>query len=185
MTHGKKVGNLGALEQLVMDHVWASGPATAESVREALHSRHAMKDSTVRTVLRRLEEKGFLRHEVDGRTFVYRAVQGRRNLAARAVSQHHEVDAIICLGVILKGETPHNDYIAREVARGISQIHAATGIPATFGVLTPNTMEQAKARAGGTMGNKGIEAAEAALAMIHLLNEIKQGTKKQNKSVGF
>lgn len=86
MTQSKKIGSLGALEQLIMDHLWVHGPATAESCREALNSRHAMKDSTVRTVLRRLEEKGFLRHEVNGRTFVYRAVQGRRNLAARAVS---------------------------------------------------------------------------------------------------
>jgi|SRR5579863_1808423 len=86
MTQAKRVGNLGELEQLVMDHVWASGPTTAESCREALYSQHAMKDSTVRTVLRRLEEKGLLRHEVEGRTFVYRAVQGRRNIAARAVS---------------------------------------------------------------------------------------------------
>jgi 6,7-dimethyl-8-ribityllumazine synthase len=105
--------------------------------------------------------------------------------AARAVSQHQEVDAIICLGVVLKGETSHNDYIAREVSRGIAQIHAATGIPATFGVLTPNTLEQAKARAGGAKGHKGVEAAEAAVAMIHLFNEIKKGSKKQNKSVGF
>ena len=74
---------------------------------------------------------------------------------------------------------------SHEVARGISQIHAATGIPATFGVLTPNTLEQAKARVGGSKGNKGAEAAEAAVAMIQLLEEIKQGTKKQNKSVGF
>ena len=86
MTQTRKAANLGELEQLVMDHVWAGGPVTAESCREALHSRHAMKDSTVRTVLRRLEEKGLLRHEVEGRTFVYRSVQGRRNLAARAVS---------------------------------------------------------------------------------------------------
>jgi len=104
--------------------------------------------------------------------------------AARAVVQHRDVDAVVCLGVILKGETPHNAYIAHEVARGISQIHAATGIPATFGVLTPDTLEQAKARAGGPKGNKGAEAAEAAVAMIHLLNEIKQGPRKQ-KSVGF
>jgi 6,7-dimethyl-8-ribityllumazine synthase len=104
--------------------------------------------------------------------------------AARALSQHREVDAIICLGVILKGETPHNEYIAREVAHGIAQIHAATGIPAAFGVLTPDTLDQAKARAGGSRGNKGAEAAEAAVAMIHLLDEIKQGPKKQ-KSVGF
>jgi 6,7-dimethyl-8-ribityllumazine synthase len=105
--------------------------------------------------------------------------------AARAISQHRDVDAIVCLGVILKGETPHNEYIAREVARGIAQIHAATGIPVTFGVLTPDTLDQAKARSGGIKGNKGAESAEAAVAMIHLLNEIKQGAKKQSKSVGF
>jgi 6,7-dimethyl-8-ribityllumazine synthase len=104
--------------------------------------------------------------------------------AARAIVQHRDVDAIICLGVILKGETSHNGYIAHEVARGISQIHAATGIPATFGVLTPDTVDQAKARSGGGKGNKGAEAAESAVAMIHLLDEIKQGPKKQ-KSVGF
>jgi len=105
--------------------------------------------------------------------------------AAREVCQHQDVKAIICLGVILKGETPHNEYIAREVARGVAQIHAGSGVPATFGVLTADTLEQAKARAGGSKGNKGVEAAEAAVAMIQLINEIKQGPKKQNKSVGF
>ena len=104
--------------------------------------------------------------------------------AARAICQHRDVDAIICLGVILKGETPHNAYIAHEVARGIAQIHAATGIPATFGVLTADTPDQAKARAGGAKGNKGAEAAEAAVAMVHLLEEIKKEPKKP-KSVGF
>ena len=83
-------GSLGALEQLVMEHIWTHGPATAEQCRQALTPRHAMKDSTVRTVLRRLEEKGFLRHEVEGRTFIYQALQARRNIAARAV--RHIVD---------------------------------------------------------------------------------------------
>lgn len=106
-------------------------------------------------------------------------------IAARAVSQSMNVDAIICLGIILKGETSHNEYIAREVARGVASIHPTSGIPATFGVLTPHTLEQAKARSGGAMGNKGIEAAEAAVAMVSLLAEIKSGTKKQNKNVGF
>lgn len=82
--------NLGELEQLVMDHIWSHGPLTAEQCREALLPQHAMKDSTVRTVLRRLEEKGFLSHKVEGRTFIYRALQARRNVAARAVS--HLVD---------------------------------------------------------------------------------------------
>ena len=105
--------------------------------------------------------------------------------AARFVIQHQNPDAIICLGIILKGETTHNAYIATEVSRGISQIHAASGVPAIFGVLTPDSLEQAKARAGGSKGNKGVESAEAALAMIELLNEIKQGANKKNKSVGF
>ena len=105
--------------------------------------------------------------------------------AARQVVQHQTVDAILCLGIILKGETTHNKYIAREVARGIAQIHAGSGVPAIFGVLTPDTLEQAKARSGGSKENKGVEAAEAAIAMIDVLNEIKQGSKKPNKSVGF
>jgi BlaI family penicillinase repressor len=82
--------SLGELEQLVMDQIWSRGSATAEQCREALLQRHAMKDSTVRTVLRRLEEKGFLSHKVEGRTYIYRALQARRNIAARAVS--HIVD---------------------------------------------------------------------------------------------
>jgi BlaI family penicillinase repressor len=83
-------GNLGELEQLVMEHVWSQGSTTAEQCREALWQRHPMKDSTVRTMLRRLEEKGFLRHSVKGRTFHYKAAQEKRNIAARAV--RHIID---------------------------------------------------------------------------------------------
>jgi BlaI family transcriptional regulator, penicillinase repressor len=68
-----------------MDHVWTHGPSTAESCREALASSRPMKDSTIRTVLRRLEEKGYLTHEIDGRTFIYKAAEGRQNVAVRAV----------------------------------------------------------------------------------------------------
>ena len=77
--------NLGELEQLVMDFVWSQGPVTAEACREALAPRRPLKDSTVRTILRRLEEKGYLSHETDRRTFVYRATQPRRHVAASAV----------------------------------------------------------------------------------------------------
>jgi BlaI family transcriptional regulator, penicillinase repressor len=76
---------LGEVEQMVMDCVWANGPCTAESCREALAATRPMKDSTVRTVLRRLEQKGFVSHVIDGRTFVYRAVENRQNVAVRAV----------------------------------------------------------------------------------------------------
>ena len=76
---------LGEIEQLVMDYVWANGPCSAESCREALADSRPMKESTVRTILRRLEEKGFVTHEIEGRTYIYRALQGRQNVAVRAV----------------------------------------------------------------------------------------------------
>jgi BlaI family transcriptional regulator, penicillinase repressor len=77
--------NLGEVEQLVMDYVWSHGPSTSEECREALASSRPMKDSTIRTVLRRLEEKGYLSHAVEGRTFVYQASDARENVAVRAV----------------------------------------------------------------------------------------------------
>ena len=78
---------LGELEHLVMEFVWSHGPATAEQVREALASRHPMKESTTRTILRRLEAKDYLTHRVDGRTHVYADAERPQNVAARAVRQ--------------------------------------------------------------------------------------------------
>lgn len=68
-----------------MDYIWSHGPSTSETCREALAASRPMKDSTIRTVLRRLEEKGYLTHDIDGRTFVYSAVDARQNVAVRAV----------------------------------------------------------------------------------------------------
>jgi BlaI family transcriptional regulator, penicillinase repressor len=76
---------LGAVEQMVMDFVWSHGPCSAEACREALKPARPLKESTVRTILRRLEEKGFVTHETAGRTYIYRAAEGRRNVAVRAV----------------------------------------------------------------------------------------------------
>jgi BlaI family penicillinase repressor len=84
-THMKRPKGLGEVEQMVMDYVWTHGPCTAESCREALAATRPMKDSTVRTVLRRLEQKAFLSHEIEGRTFIYRAAENRQNVAVRAV----------------------------------------------------------------------------------------------------
>ena len=80
-----RLKNLGEVEQSVMDYIWSHGSSTAESCREALASSRPMKDSTIRTVLRRLEEKGYLMHEVEGRTFIYKAADRRQNVAVRAV----------------------------------------------------------------------------------------------------
>lgn len=68
-----------------MDHVWSQGPCSSEECREALAATHLMKESTIRTVLRRLEHKGYLEHSVSGRTFIYRAAEPRQNVVARAV----------------------------------------------------------------------------------------------------
>jgi BlaI family penicillinase repressor len=80
-----RLKNLGEVEQLVMDYLWSDGPVTAERCREALASSRPMKDSTIRTILRRLEEKGYVTHAVEGRTFIYRASDERQNVAVRAV----------------------------------------------------------------------------------------------------
>src|SRR5947208_12825867 len=87
MTNTKlpRLKNLGEVEQAVMDYIWTQDEVTAESCREALASSRPMKDSTIRTVLRRLEEKGYLTHEIEGRTFVYKASDARQNVAVRAV----------------------------------------------------------------------------------------------------
>lgn len=85
LTTAKRPKGLGDVEQLVMDYVWQSGPCSAEACREALFHSRPMKESTVRTILRRLEEKGFVAHEVEGRTYIYRALQARQNVAVRAV----------------------------------------------------------------------------------------------------
>lgn len=78
---------LSALEHLVMEVVWERGSATGEDVRAALAERHPMKESTARTILKRLEEKGYIRHRVDGRTNVYTGVDAPENVAAKAVRQ--------------------------------------------------------------------------------------------------
>src|SRR6202167_3884278 len=80
-----RLKNMGEVEQLVMDYIWAHGPCSSEACREGLAATRPMKDSTIRTVLRRLEEKGFLTHQTEGRTFIYQASDGRQNVAVRAV----------------------------------------------------------------------------------------------------
>jgi BlaI family penicillinase repressor len=82
-----KQKNLSALEQLIMNFMWQHGASTAEACREGLADRHPLKDSTIRTLLRRLEVKGYLQHEVDGRTYLYRPLERPQKVAARAVKQ--------------------------------------------------------------------------------------------------
>jgi 6,7-dimethyl-8-ribityllumazine synthase len=88
--------------------------------------------------------------------------------AARAAAETGAFDAIVCLGCVIRGETPHFDYISSAVAHGITAAAGDTGVPMAFGVLTTNTLEQAQARAGANDENKGREAAAAAIEMAAL-----------------
>jgi len=76
------------------------------------------------------------------------------------------MNAVVCVGAVIRGETPHFEYICREVSRGVAELSLHGAIPVTFGVLTTDTLEQALARAGGDKGNKGAEAADAAVRMV-------------------
>lgn len=93
--------------------------------------------------------------------------------AALTLAESRRYDAIVCLGAIIRGETPHFDFIAAETARGIGQVGRETGIPTVFGVITPNTMEQALDRADGTRGNKGFDAAVTAIEMVSLNRQLR------------
>jgi 6,7-dimethyl-8-ribityllumazine synthase len=93
-------------------------------------------------------------------------------LGAQYMAEYTDVDAIICLGCIIKGETYHFNYICDSITRGLTQLNLDYSIPFIFGVLTTDTYEQAKERAGGKRGNKGDEAASAAIRMVALHREM-------------
>jgi 6,7-dimethyl-8-ribityllumazine synthase len=97
-------------------------------------------------------------------------------LAAVEVARQHRYDAVICLACVIRGETPHFDYVAGEAAKGIAHASSETGVPVAFGVLTTNTLEQAIDRAGAKGGNKGFDAAMTAIEMANLLRTLRQAT---------
>lgn len=94
-------------------------------------------------------------------------------VVARQAALSGRFDAVICLGAVIKGSTPHFDYVAGEAASGISRVSTETGVPTIFGVLTTDTIEQAIERAGTKAGNKGADAAVTAIEMVNLLAAIK------------
>jgi 6,7-dimethyl-8-ribityllumazine synthase len=93
-------------------------------------------------------------------------------LLAQRMAEAERYRAVICLGAVIRGETTHNEYINRAVSLAISNLALESGIPVLFGILTCETMEQAIHRAGGNVGNKGAECAEAALHMVGLLKNL-------------
>ena len=93
-------------------------------------------------------------------------------VVAKTLAKSGRYHAVVCLGCVIKGETPHFDYVAGEAAKGVAQAASESGVPVLFGVLTANTMEQAIDRAGGKMGNRGYDAAVAAIEMANLRRQL-------------
>lgn len=93
-------------------------------------------------------------------------------LVVQRLAQSEEYVAVLCLGAVIKGETTHDEHINRQVSLNLGQIALATDVPVLFGVLTCNTVEQAIHRAGGNVGNKGVECAQAALEMVRLMEQL-------------
>ncbi len=93
-------------------------------------------------------------------------------VVAKKMAESGDYDAVICLGTVIRGSTPHFDYIASEVSKGIAQVGMSSGVPTVFGVITTDNIEQAIERAGTKAGNKGFGAAETAIEMANLMRSM-------------
>jgi 6,7-dimethyl-8-ribityllumazine synthase len=102
-------------------------------------------------------------------------------VGARMLANSQKLDALICIGCVIKGDTSHNEYINNSVAMALQQLSISSSKPFIFGVLTPNDMQQALDRAGGIHGNKGVEAAVTAIKMV----ELKKSLTEPDKKIGF
>lgn len=115
-----------------------------------------------------------LRHGVDQQDVTLVRVPGAFEIppAAQRLARSNAYDALICLGAVIRGATPHFDYVAAEVSKGIAQVSISSGIPVVFGVITADTIEQAVERAGTKDGNKGSDAALTAIEMVNLYSKV-------------
>jgi 6,7-dimethyl-8-ribityllumazine synthase len=156
-----------------MPHIEIEGALQGEGLRVAIAVARFNSFITDRLLGGALD--GLRRHGVaDGDTTVVR-VPGSWELpvVVKALADSGKYDAVICLGAVIRGETPHFDYVAGEAAKGIGQVMLHTGVPVAFGVLTTNTLEQAIDRAGAKSGNKGFDAAATVIEMASVLRQIR------------
>jgi 6,7-dimethyl-8-ribityllumazine synthase len=125
----------------------------------------AMCDAAIETLIRQGAGKS---------NIIVRHVPGcfELTLGAQWLAESEEFDSIICIGCVIQGETRHFDFICQGVTQGITQLNMVYNLPVIFGILTTNTLQQAKDRAGGKHGNKGVEAAITAIRMVALKKEI-------------
>jgi 6,7-dimethyl-8-ribityllumazine synthase len=116
-----------------------------------------------------------VRHGADGQDLTVTWVPGAFEIptVAQKLAKGRNYDAVICLGTVIRGATPHFDYIASEVSKGIAKVSQDTGVPVIFGIITADTIEQAVERSGSKDGNKGSDAALSAIEMANILEKIK------------
>jgi 6,7-dimethyl-8-ribityllumazine synthase len=115
------------------------------------------------------------RHEAEEKNITVAWVPGAFEipLAAQKLAATHKYDAIICLGAVIRGATPHFDYVCAEASKGVAQVALKENLPVAFGILTTDTIQQAVERAGTKSGNKGTDAAMSAIEMVNLLRQVK------------
>jgi 6,7-dimethyl-8-ribityllumazine synthase len=119
---------------------------------------------------------GLKRHGIDGTNIIVAWVPGAFEipLVAKKLAERADIDVVICLGAVIRGSTPHFDYVAAEVSKGVAQVSLSSGKPVIVGVLTTENIEQAIERAGTKAGNKGYDAASSAIEMANLMRELNE-----------
>jgi len=120
-------------------------------------------------------QDGLARHGVEPEDVDVAWVPGSFEIpvTARMLAESGRYQAVICLGAVIRGETPHFDHVANQASSGIARVALDTGLPVIFGIITADTLEQALERAGGKMGNKGYDAAVAAIEMANLMRGLR------------
>jgi 6,7-dimethyl-8-ribityllumazine synthase len=157
----------------------ASAPRTIEGGLDGRGLRIAVVASRFNELLSERLLDGALRaldrHGVDAERVIVVRVPGAFEIptVARQIARSGRHDAIVCVGAVLRGETPHFEWVAGEAARGIARTGEETGVPVLFGLVTVDTMEQALDRAGGKLGNRGADAAAAAVEMANVVRALR------------
>ncbi len=156
-----------------MPHLEIEGALRGEGLRVAIAVARFNRFITDRLLAGALD--GLRRHGVadDGVTVVRVPGAWELPVTVKALAESGKYDAIIALGAVIRGDTPHFDYVAGEAAKGVGQVMVSTGVPVAFGVLTTNTLEQAIDRAGAKSGNKGFDAAATAIEMASMLGQLR------------